>query len=81
MQFEMAHNLIAEWARPHNSIGSKNSYSLSISHELSRMAAKERATEEAQAKKAEMDAIATKAKQEEAEREAQMGRLAPLPLN
>ena len=79
MSFEMAYNLITEWARAQKGIGSKNSYSLSISHELSRIAAKERATEEAQAKKVERDAIAAKAKQEEVERPTQLGRLALFP--
>ena len=40
---------------------------------------KEKAAEEVQAKKAERDAIAAKMKQEEAERQVQLRRLAPLP--
>ncbi|CZR69577.1 uncharacterized protein PAC_19477 [Phialocephala subalpina] len=43
------------------------------------MAIKEKAAEEVQAEKAERDAIATKRKQEEAERQAQLARLAPFP--
>ncbi|KAH9216815.1 hypothetical protein DL95DRAFT_362852 [Leptodontidium sp. 2 PMI_412] len=79
MSFEMAYNLIAEWARPYKGVGSKNSYSLGVSDELHRMAVKEKAAEEVQAEKAERDAIAVKRKQEEAERQAQLGRLAPFP--
>jgi hypothetical protein len=79
MSFEMAYNLIAEWARPYKGVGSKNSYSLGVSDELSRMARKEKAAEEVQAKEAERDGIAAKVKQEEAKRQAQLGRLAPFP--
>ncbi|KAG4417670.1 MAG: hypothetical protein CL912_29975 [Deltaproteobacteria bacterium] len=79
MSFETAYNLIAEWARPYKGVGSKNSYSLGVSDELNRMAVKEKAAEEVQAEKAEGDAIAAKRKQEEAERQAQLGRLAPFP--
>jgi hypothetical protein len=79
MSFEMAYNLIAEWARPYKGVGSKNSNSLGISDELNRMAKKEKAAEEVQAKKAERDSIAAKGKQGEAERQAQLGRLAPFP--
>ncbi|KAL5325510.1 hypothetical protein ACEPPN_006637 [Leptodophora sp. 'Broadleaf-Isolate-01'] len=43
MSFEMAYNLIAEWARPYKGVGSKNSYSLGVSDELNRMAVKEKA--------------------------------------
>ena len=79
MSFEMAYNLIVEWARPYKGVGSKNSYLLGVSNELLRMAEKEKADEEAQAKKAETDDILTQVKQEEAEIQAQLGRLAPLP--
>jgi hypothetical protein len=79
MSFEMAYNLITEWARPYKGVGCKNSYSLGVSDELMRMSRKEKAAEEVQAMKAERDAVAAKVKQEEAERQAQLGRLAPFP--
>jgi len=77
MSFEMTYNLIAEWARPYKGIGSKNSYSLGISNELYSMAKKEKALEETQAKEAEREAIAAERKKEDAERQAQLARLAP----
>ena len=79
MSFKIEYNLITVYVRLYKSVGSKNSYSLGISHELSKIAAKEKATEETQAKKAEKDAIAAKVKQEKAETQAQLGRLAPYP--
>ena len=30
ISFEMAYNLIAEWARPYKGVGSKNGYSLGV---------------------------------------------------
>ena len=77
ISFEMTYNLIAEWARPYKGIGSKNSYSLGISDELCNMAEEEKALEETQAKKAERDGIAAETKKEDAERQAQLARLAP----
>ena len=79
ISFEMAYNLIAEWARPHKGVACKNSYSHGISDELWRMSQREKVAEEAQAMEAERDAITIKEKQEEAERQAQLDRLASLP--
>ncbi|KAK8869279.1 hypothetical protein PGQ11_007857 [Apiospora arundinis] len=76
MSFEMAYNLIAEWARPFKGVGSKNSYCHGICDELVKTAANEKASEELRAKKAESDAIAAKAREEEAERAARLARLA-----
>lgn len=78
MAFEMAYNLIAEWARPHKGVGGKNSYCLGISQELKRMSIETKAAEEEEVKKMERDAIATKVTQEKAERQAQLDRLASL---
>ncbi|PVH71040.1 hypothetical protein DL98DRAFT_435965 [Cadophora sp. DSE1049] len=79
MSFEMTYNLIAEWARPYKGIGSKNSYSLGVAEELCMMAEEEKVFEEAQAKKAERDGITAEVKKEEAEKQAQLARLAPFP--
>ena len=79
MSFEMAYNLIAEWARPYKGVGSKNSYCLGVSDELNRLAKKEKVAEEVHAKKAELDATAVRVEQEEAETQAQQERLAPFP--
>ncbi|KAK6850578.1 hypothetical protein PG987_000212 [Apiospora arundinis] len=76
MSFEMAYNLIAEWARPFKGVGSKNSYCHGICDELVKTAANEKASEELRAKKAESDATAAKAREEEAERAARLARLA-----
>lgn len=75
MSFEMAFNLISEWVRPYKGVGSKNSYCHGVCDELLRVAREEKVNEEVQAKKAESEAIATKAKQEDAERAAQLERL------
>ncbi|KAI1839498.1 hypothetical protein JX266_014291, partial [Neoarthrinium moseri] len=77
MSFEMAYNLIAEWARPYKGVGSRNSYCNGLCDELLRAAKVEKAKEEAQAEKAESDAIAARTQQEEAERAAQIALLAP----
>jgi hypothetical protein len=79
MSFEMAYNLIAHWASSYKGIGTRNSYCLGASDELSRMARREKAAEEAEAKRAEADATIAKAKEEEAERQVQLDRLASLP--
>jgi hypothetical protein len=79
ISFEMTYNLIADWARPYKGVGSKNSYSLGISDELCMMAEEEKVLEEVQAKKAERDGITAEVKKEEAERQAQLARLAPFP--
>ncbi|KAF2455467.1 hypothetical protein BDY21DRAFT_380557 [Lineolata rhizophorae] len=75
MAFEMAYNLIVEWARPHKGVGSKNSYCLGVSNGLATIATKEKADEEAKVQKAEADKIAAQEKEEEAQRLAQIDRL------
>jgi hypothetical protein len=75
MAFKMVYNLISEWARPYKGVGCKNSYCLGVSDELSRMANREKATEEAEAKRAEREGIATKKKA--VDRQLQIGPPAP----
>lgn len=77
--FEMAYNLIADWVSSCKGIGKRNSYYLGVSDELSSMVRKEKAAEEVKAKKADTDVVASKAKEEEAERQAQLDRLASFP--
>jgi hypothetical protein len=79
MSFEMAYNLIANWASSYKGIGRRNSYCLGASDDLSRMAWKEKAAEEEEAKRTEADATIAKVKEEEAERQLQLDRLASLP--
>ena len=64
MSFKMAYNLVSEWARPQKGVGGKNSYCLGISDELSRMAKREKAAEEAEAKRAERGGITAKNREE-----------------
>jgi hypothetical protein len=78
MSFEMAYNLIADWALSYKGVGRRNSYCLGVSAGLRKQAKNKRNVEEAEAQRAELDAIAVKVKQEEAERQAQLSRLAPL---
>ena len=59
--------------------GTRNSYCLGASDELSRLAQEEKAAEEVEARRAEMDLTATKLMQKEAERQAQLNRLTSLP--
>ena len=66
MAFELAHNLIADWASSYKAIGRRNSYCLGASDELRRMAQKEKAAEEVEAKRAETDAIPAEVKEENA---------------
>lgn len=77
--FEMVFNLMLEWARPYAGRNGKNSYCIGISHGLRSAANEEKRKEEADAKKAEEDAIAARIKHEEAERQAELSRLADLP--
>jgi hypothetical protein len=79
ISFKMAYNLVGEWARPQKGVGGKNSYCLGVSDELSRMANREKAAEEAEAKKAEREGIAAKNKEGSAEIRPQLGHLPPLP--
>lgn len=81
LAFEMVYNLICEWARPYKRIGRKNSYSLGVCDEMNRMTKQKKKDELAEAKKAEEEATATKVRQEESERQAQLDRLRPFPLN
>jgi hypothetical protein len=77
-EIEMAYNFIAEWATPYKTDGSKNSYCLSISDELNRMAMPKRPPKKFRQKNAQRNAIASKMKQEEAE-DMQLVRLASCP--
>ncbi|KIM93185.1 hypothetical protein OIDMADRAFT_61828 [Oidiodendron maius Zn] len=79
MSFKMAYNLVSEWARPQKGVGGKNSYCLGISDELSRMAKTEKATEEAEAKRAVRGVISAKNREEGTEIRPQLGHQAPLP--
>ena len=79
MSFEMAFNLISEWARHQKGLGKKYSYYRGASDELRRMADQEKAAEEAKAKETEEEALAAKVKQEELERQAEIDRLAVRP--
>ncbi|KAH7014270.1 uncharacterized protein B0I36DRAFT_338490 [Microdochium trichocladiopsis] len=79
MAFEMAYNLIAEWARAYKGVGSKNSYCHGVCDQLVRDARRAKAQEEAQAKRAELEAIADTAKQEEADTAARLARLEQPP--
>ncbi|KXJ89108.1 hypothetical protein Micbo1qcDRAFT_165880, partial [Microdochium bolleyi] len=77
MAFEMAYNLIAEWARSYKGVASKNSYCHGVCDQLWRDARRAKADEEAQAKKAELEAVAGRAEQEEAQVAEQVARLEP----
>ena len=77
LAFEMAYNLISEWARPQEGVGSKNSYSLGASWQLQKMAKAEKAAEAARAIEAEKEALASKVRQEEVEDEERLARLQP----
>ncbi|EEA25039.1 hypothetical protein PMAA_090040 [Talaromyces marneffei ATCC 18224] len=80
MSFEMAYNLVAEWARPYRGVGAKNSYYRGVSEELYRMSQEEKVEQELQAKQAESEAIAARVKHEEDERQKQLDQLAPQPV-
>jgi hypothetical protein len=79
--FEMAYNLIVEWARPYRGIGSRNSYCLGVSQELYFIAEAEKRAEQREAEKAEREAFLAQVRQEELQRQAEIDRLAPLPDN
>ena len=78
MSFEMVYNLVNEWARAYKGGNPRNSYLLGVSLSLASMAKKEKAAEGDRARRAEAEAIATKEREEQAERQAQLDRLAPL---
>ena len=75
LAFEMAYNLISEWARAQEGVGPKNSYCLGASWQLQKMAKAEKAAEEARAIEAEKEALASKVRQEEMEHEERLARL------
>ena len=77
LAFEMAYNLIAEWARTQTGKGTKNSYCIGASWQLYRVAKEEKAAEEARAIEAEKEALAAQVRQEEIEDEARLARLQP----
>lgn len=82
MAFEMTYNLISEWARSYKGVGGKNSYSLGVGDELSKMAEEARQAEEEEAKKLEeqeADAFKDRIRQEETQRQAQLDRLTAIP--
>ena len=81
MAFEMLFNVTAEWAlrRRGKGKGSQSSYWFWVAHEQQRMAKAEKATEEAQAKKAEEMYIAARVNEEKVKRQAELERLMPLP--
>lgn len=84
LAFEMAYNLICEWARPCNGTAGKNSYCLGISSELCEIAKKARESEEKEVKrkeKREAQELAARLRREEIEKQAQLDRLADLPKN
>lgn len=80
LAFEMAYNLIGEWARPYKGVGRKNSYALGVCDEMYRMAKQTKKDELAEAKNAEEEATAAKVRQEDVERQAQLDRLHSSPL-
>jgi uncharacterized protein DUF2786 len=81
MAFEMAYNLIAEWARPYKGVGSKNSYCMGISEEFYSIAKAEKRAERRQAEEAEREELLAHVGQEELQRQAEIDRLAPLLNN
>jgi hypothetical protein len=79
MVFEMAYNLIGEWARPYKGNASKNSYCIGVAQELDRMARDEKLAQEKQALEAEGESLAMQVEKEEAQRRAELDRLAVFP--
>lgn len=75
MTFEMAYNLICEWARSYTGIASKNSYCIGVAEELHRTARREMRDQEKQAREAEVASMQARIRQEQAERQAQLDRL------
>src|SRR5438876_815393 len=76
MAFEMVYNVVVGWSMRYKG-NDRPSYVLGACDELWLMAKDERAAEEERARGAERDAIAARAREEEAERRAQLDRLAP----
>lgn len=79
MAFEMAYNVIVEWARPYKGVGTKNSYCIGAAEELDRMARNEKKDEEEKAKRAEFQTMKASVNQEEAQRREELKRLVPIP--
>lgn len=79
--FEMVFNLMLDWARPYSGMNGKNSYCIGICDGLQRHANEEREKEEADARKAEQDVMDARIKEEEAQRQVGLDRLAELPLD
>ena len=71
--FEMAHNLILEWARGKK--GAVNSYCLGVANGLREMAREEKRQEEREAKKREQEALSVRLQQEQLERQKELDRL------
>ena len=78
MAFEMAYNMITEWAGKYKGIASKNSYCIGASDGLYKVARQKKEQEEIEARKAEADALEARVRKEQAERDAQLARLANL---
>jgi len=70
--FEMAHNLILEWARGKK--GTINSYCLGVAAGLREMAS-ENKKEEREAKRSEQETLSARINQEQLERQKELGRL------
>jgi hypothetical protein len=71
--FEMAHNLILEWARGKKS--AVNSYCLGVANGLLEMAREEKRQEEREAKKREQEDLSVRLQQEQLERQKELDRL------
>jgi hypothetical protein len=71
--FEMAHNLILEWARGKK--GAANSYCLGVANGLWEMAREEKRHEEREAKKREQETLSVRLQQEQLERHKELDRL------
>ncbi|KAF2141630.1 uncharacterized protein K452DRAFT_298316 [Aplosporella prunicola CBS 121167] len=75
MAYEMAYNLILDWARPKKGIAAKNSYCLGASYGLNKMAKEEKEEEMERAKKAEAEELEAREKEEIAQRQKELNRL------
>jgi polyhydroxyalkanoate synthesis regulator phasin len=71
--FEMAHNLILEWAREKK--GVINSYCLGVGQGLLEMAKEDKRREEREARKREQDTLSARLKEEELQRQKELDRL------
>ncbi|PVH91120.1 hypothetical protein DM02DRAFT_620678 [Periconia macrospinosa] len=79
MAFEMAYNLISEWARPYKGNASKSSYCIGVAQELRYIAKEEKGAQEKQAFEAESESLHMQIEHEEAQRQAELDRLAYFP--